>query len=76
MVWIQAVKKPRRPLRLDGDFSIRDKERLIQLIYTCEGSGVKFDRDYETLEAMVYKKPQQVAMLLAEKLDDPVFYAP
>ena len=38
------------------------------------GEVLGLEKDYETLEAMVYRKPHEVAVLLAEKVDDPVFY--
>jgi hypothetical protein len=67
------IKKIQRKLRTDG-FTIKDKERLIEIIYSCEANGTRFDRDYETMEAMVYRKPHQVVMMLAEKVEDPVLF--
>jgi len=71
---VEPAKKLARKLRTDADFTVKDKERLIQVIYSCEAQGLKFDRDFETLEAMVYRKPSQVILTLSEKIDDPVFY--
>lgn len=63
-----------RMFKADGDFSVKDKDRLIQIIADCESSDIKFEKDYETLEAMVYCKPHQVIHILAGKVDNPVFY--
>ena len=63
-----------RQFKADGDFGVKDKERLLQLLAHCEAGKVKFDKDYETLEALVYRKPHQVVLTLAAQLDDPVFY--
>jgi hypothetical protein len=65
---------PARKLRTDG-FTVEDKDKLIRLIYSCEAAGTKFDRDAETLEAMVYRKPHQVVQILAEKVEDPILFA-
>jgi hypothetical protein len=63
-----------RQFKADGDFDVKDKERLLQLLAHCEAGKVKFEKDYETLEALVYRKPHQVVLTLAAQLDDPVFY--
>ncbi len=72
----KEAEKPKvvRKLKADPDFAVKDKERLIELIYQSEASGLKFEKDFETLEAMVYRKPHQVVLILGQQVDDPIFY--
>jgi hypothetical protein len=64
-----------RPLKPDFDYSNRDKDRLIQLIYSSDDRGIKFEKSAETLEALAYKSPSKAAKILIEqKITDACFY--
>jgi hypothetical protein len=79
----QAPEEPPAPARRrvaqrafkgNGDFSAQDKDRLIELIYGCQAANVELEKEYEALEAMVYTKPHEVAVILSSGVDDQVFY--
>lgn len=64
-----------RPIKPDFDFSNRDKDRLIQLIYASDEKGIKFEKSAETIEALAYKSPSKAAkILLDQKISDTCFF--
>lgn len=64
-----------RPLKPDFDYSHRDKDRLIQLIYASDEKGIKFEKSAETLEALAYKSPSKAAkILIDQKISDASFF--
>lgn len=68
-------KVENRPIKPDFDFSNRDKDKLIQLIYACDEKGIKFEKSAETLEALAYKTPSKaVKLLLDQNISDPSFF--
>ncbi len=63
------------PLKPDFDYTNRDKDTLIQLIYDCDARGISFEKSAETLEALVYKSPSKAAQIMIDQnVRHSVFY--
>jgi len=64
-----------RPLKPDFDYTNRDKDTLIRLIYDSDDRGIRFEKSAETLEAMAYKSPTKAAQLLiSENISHACFF--